>query len=124
MAGTHTHALFVHGDSELHRLPASPKLGALGLFVLAVVLTPREAIGAFGVHAGLVLVGAWGRVALHPELLDIAIAGTSGQAIELGLLGGGEQQRRQHRPVNGLGLLGEAGGGRQHGKHDSDEKRA
>ncbi|HSR43648.1 MAG TPA: cobalt ECF transporter T component CbiQ [Acidimicrobiia bacterium] len=59
MAGTHTHALFVHGDSELHRLPASPKLGALGLFVLAVVLTPREAIGAFGVHAGLVLVGAW-----------------------------------------------------------------
>ncbi|MDH5372305.1 MAG: cobalt ECF transporter T component CbiQ [Acidimicrobiia bacterium] len=59
MAGTHTHALFVHGDSELHRLPASTKLGALGLFVLAVVLTPREAIGAFGIHAGLVLLGAW-----------------------------------------------------------------
>lgn len=59
MAGTHTHALFVHGDSELHRLPASVKLGSLALYVLAVVVTPREAIWAFGIHAGLVLLGAW-----------------------------------------------------------------
>ncbi len=59
MAGTHTHALFVHGDSELHRLPASAKLGALGLFVLAVVLTPPKAIWAFGIHAGLMLLAMW-----------------------------------------------------------------
>ncbi|NNC40074.1 MAG: cobalt ECF transporter T component CbiQ [Acidimicrobiia bacterium] len=59
MSGTHTHALFVHGDSELHRLPASVKLGALGVFVVAVVLTPRQAVWAFGVHAGLVVTAMW-----------------------------------------------------------------
>jgi cobalt/nickel transport system permease protein len=59
MSGTHTHALFVHGDSELHRLPASVKLGALGVFVIAVVLTPRQAVWAFGVHAGLVSTAMW-----------------------------------------------------------------
>lgn len=59
MSGTHTHALFQHGDSELHHLPASVKLGALGLFVVAVVLTPRQAVWAFGVHAGLVSTAMW-----------------------------------------------------------------
>ena len=55
MTGTHAHALFVHGHSRLHRLPAAVKLTALGLYVLAVVLTPREAFWAFGVHAFLAL---------------------------------------------------------------------
>ncbi len=59
MSGTHTHALFVHGHSHLHRLPASTKLGALGLFVLAVVLTPRESFWAFVVHAVLILSAMW-----------------------------------------------------------------
>jgi cobalt/nickel transport system permease protein len=40
-------------------LPASVKLSALGLFVIAVVLTPRQAIWAFGVHAGLVVTAMW-----------------------------------------------------------------
>jgi cobalt/nickel transport system permease protein len=40
-------------------LPASVKLSALGVFVIAVVLTPRQAIWAFGVHAGLVVTAMW-----------------------------------------------------------------
>ena len=93
MAGTHTHALFVHGDSELHRLPASTKLGALGLFVLAVVLTPREAVWAFGVHAGLALLGVW-IAGLKPMfvarrlLLEIPFVLF---ALFLPFIGGGEQ---------------------------------
>lgn len=65
MSGTHTHALFVHGHSRLHGLPASVKLGALGLFVIAVVVTPREAFWAFGIHATLVL-GAMRLAGLRP----------------------------------------------------------
>lgn len=65
MSGTHTHALFVHGDSRLHILPPTVKLVALGLFVLAVVLTPREAFWAFGIHA-LLVAAAMGTARLRP----------------------------------------------------------
>lgn len=55
MSGTHLHALHVHGHSPVHRLPAEVKLAVLLAFVVAVVATPREAIGAFGIHAFLLL---------------------------------------------------------------------
>ncbi|MBA9004108.1 MULTISPECIES: cobalt ECF transporter T component CbiQ [Thermomonospora] len=41
------------GDTPVHRLPPQCKLAAAGLFVLAVVSTPREAVWAFGVYAVL-----------------------------------------------------------------------
>ncbi|MDH4306533.1 MAG: cobalt ECF transporter T component CbiQ, partial [Acidimicrobiia bacterium] len=54
MSGSHVHALTVHGHSPLHRLPARVKLVALGLFVVAVVATPRHQLWAFAVYALLV----------------------------------------------------------------------
>lgn len=55
MSGGHAHALHVHGHSPVHRLAPQIKLVALALFVSAVVITPRHAVWAFGVYAGLVL---------------------------------------------------------------------
>ncbi len=55
MTGGHAHALFVHGDSPIHRLRPECKLAAHVLFVFAVVATPREAFWAFGVYALMLL---------------------------------------------------------------------
>lgn len=56
MSGPHSHALYVHGHTWLHRLAPQAKLAAQFLFVIAVVATPREAFWAFGVY-GAVVVG-------------------------------------------------------------------
>lgn len=53
MSGSHIHALFRHGESPIHGLPSHLKIVATFGFVVAAVLTPREAIWAFAVHAGL-----------------------------------------------------------------------
>jgi cobalt/nickel transport system permease protein len=45
----------VEVDSPIHRLPASVKIAAAFLFVLAVVATPREAFWAFGVYAAILV---------------------------------------------------------------------
>lgn len=55
MSGGHPHALHLHGHSPVHRLPPEEKLAALIGFVLAVVMTPPQAVWAFGVHALLVV---------------------------------------------------------------------
>ncbi len=55
MSGGHLHALHVHGHSPVHMLAPEAKVAALLVFVLAVVVTPREAMWAFGVHAFLLL---------------------------------------------------------------------
>ncbi|MGQ0679512.1 MAG: cobalt ECF transporter T component CbiQ [Actinomycetota bacterium] len=47
----HSHLLFVHGNSRIHRLKPQCKVAATVLFVLTVVATPREAFWAFGAHA-------------------------------------------------------------------------
>jgi cobalt/nickel transport system permease protein len=54
MSGQHSHALYVHGHSPLHRLAPQCKLAAQITFVLLVVATPKEAFWAFGVY-GLML---------------------------------------------------------------------
>ncbi|HET9724851.1 MAG TPA: cobalt ECF transporter T component CbiQ [Actinomycetota bacterium] len=54
MSGPHSHALYVHGHTWLHRLAPQAKLTAQLLFVVAVVATPREAIWAFAVYALMV----------------------------------------------------------------------
>ncbi|HEY6567552.1 MAG TPA: cobalt ECF transporter T component CbiQ [Actinomycetota bacterium] len=58
MSGGHAHALYVHGDSPIHRLPPECKLLAQVGFVFAVVATPREAFWAFGVYAIMVAIVA------------------------------------------------------------------
>jgi cobalt/nickel transport system permease protein len=58
MTGPHGHALYFHGHSPVHRLAPEAKLLAQLAFVLIVVATPREAVWAFAVDAGIVLVVA------------------------------------------------------------------
>ncbi len=63
MSGPHGHALYLHGATRLHRLPAVVKVAALLLFVAAVVATPREAFGSFAVEAVLVAFAiAWAKI--------------------------------------------------------------
>ena len=50
MAGGHVHALYRHGHSALHRVAPQVKIVAAFGFVLAVVVTPREAFWAFGLY--------------------------------------------------------------------------
>lgn len=54
MGAGHTHALYVHEHSPLHRLAPEVKVLAACGFVLAVAITPREAIGAFVIYATVV----------------------------------------------------------------------
>jgi cobalt/nickel transport system permease protein len=56
VSGPHTHALYAHGHSRVHALPAECKLVGQLVFVFAVVATPREAFWAFALYAGMLLV--------------------------------------------------------------------
>ena len=62
--GGHRHVLFVHGESRVHELRPQCKLAATVLFILAVVVTPREAFWAFVAYA--VLLGGVARVGKVP----------------------------------------------------------
>lgn len=64
MSGGHSHLLYRHGDSLLHRLPAHVKVLALLAFVLIVVATPRERFAAFAAY--VVLLAATAAVAALP----------------------------------------------------------
>lgn len=55
MGAGHGHHLHFHGHSLVHRLPSHVKLVTLLTYVVAVVLTPRTAYWAYGVHLLLVL---------------------------------------------------------------------
>jgi cobalt/nickel transport system permease protein len=56
--GGHTDALYLSGNSPVHRLPAEVKIVASVLFTIAVVATPRAAFWAFAGYAVLVIVVA------------------------------------------------------------------
>ena len=56
MGAGHVHALYVHGESRLDRVPPQCKIAGLLCFVLAVASTPREAFWAYGLY-GLGLAG-------------------------------------------------------------------
>ncbi|WP_369194483.1 cobalt ECF transporter T component CbiQ [Streptomyces djakartensis] len=56
MGAGHAHKLYRHGHSPVHGLPPHTKLAAVFAFVVVVVMTPREAMWAFGLYA--VLLGA------------------------------------------------------------------
>lgn len=55
MGAGHTHVLYVHEHSVVHRLPPEVKIAAAFVFVLAVALTPRYAVWAFAVDAAALL---------------------------------------------------------------------
>lgn len=55
MGAGHSHALYVHGHSRLHRLAPETKVAAVVGFVVAMAVTPREAVWAFALHAAALL---------------------------------------------------------------------
>lgn len=68
MGAGHVHALYVHGDSPLHRLAPQCKVAAAFGFVIAVVSTPREALWAFGAYA-VVLASVAATASLPPTVV-------------------------------------------------------
>ncbi len=56
MSSAHSHLLYRHGDSMIHRLPAHAKVLALVGFMLVVVASPRERFLAFAGYAALLTV--------------------------------------------------------------------
>jgi cobalt/nickel transport system permease protein len=54
----HASPHFVHGESPVHVIAPEAKLAATFLFLVIVVVTPRESIGAFAAYAVLVLAAA------------------------------------------------------------------
>jgi cobalt/nickel transport system permease protein len=50
----HSHALYVHEHSPLHRLAPEAKVVAAFGLVVAIAVTPRQAVWAFGVYAVMV----------------------------------------------------------------------
>ncbi len=55
MSGGHAHALYLHGDTAVHRAAPQVKIAAAFGLVLAIVATPREAIWAFIAYAALII---------------------------------------------------------------------
>jgi cobalt/nickel transport system permease protein len=51
MGAGHSHALYVHEHSAVHRMAPPPKLIATLGMVASIAVTPREAIWAFGLYA-------------------------------------------------------------------------
>lgn len=75
MGAGHTHALYVHEHSRIHRLAAEVKVAAALGFVLAVAVTPREVVWALAVDAAaLVAVSVLARVPLRFLLVRLLVA--------------------------------------------------
>ena len=76
MASGHTHRLYRHGHSPVHRLPAHAKVVSLVAFVVVVVATPREQYWAFAAYAALlgavaVVAGVSGRFVLRRMVVEL-----------------------------------------------------
>jgi cobalt/nickel transport system permease protein len=56
MGAGHSHALYLHRASPLHRLAPEVKIVAVLAFTIVVVITPREEFAAFGGYAVLLAV--------------------------------------------------------------------
>jgi cobalt/nickel transport system permease protein len=55
MGAGHAHALYLHEHSPVHRLEPEVKLASVLVFVIAVAITPRQAVLAFGIYAVVAL---------------------------------------------------------------------
>lgn len=63
MGAGHSHALYVHEHSPLHRLAPEAKVVAAVGMIVCVAITPRQAVWAFGVYALVVVtLTGWSRV--------------------------------------------------------------
>jgi cobalt/nickel transport system permease protein len=51
----HSHALYVHEHSAVHRMAPEAKLVAAIGVVVSIAVTPREAIWAFGIYAAMIV---------------------------------------------------------------------
>jgi len=85
MGAGHGHRWFVHGHSPVHELAPEAKVAATVLFVLAVVVTPREAFWAIGLYVAIIVAVA----------LVAAVQATLVSLLSFGLLG----LESGHRPV-------------------------
>ncbi len=91
MAGGHTHALYLHGDTAVHRAAPQVKIAAAFGFILAIVATPREAVWAFAAYTAVVVaLGAAAGItpgfAARRLILEVPFVAV---ALLLPLLGGG-----------------------------------
>lgn len=74
MGAGHAHVLYVHEHSPVHRLAAEVKVAAVLVFVVAVAVTPRQAVGAFAFYGAIALaVVALSRI--PPGFLLLRLAG-------------------------------------------------
>lgn len=108
MSGPHSHALYVHGHTRIHRLAPQAKLAAQFLFVIAVVATPREAFWAFGVYAAVVaglIAAARLPVAFVTKRLLFEVPFIL-FAVLLPFIGGGERIRALGLSLSAEGLWG------------------
>jgi cobalt/nickel transport system permease protein len=93
MGGSHRHPLFHHGQSPVHRLAPEVKVAAGVLFVAAVAVTPRQAMWAFGLQAGVLaaVIGA-ARLPVRFVLARLAVvAPFVGFSLFIPFVAGGEQ---------------------------------
>ncbi|HSG80584.1 MAG TPA: cobalt ECF transporter T component CbiQ [Acidimicrobiia bacterium] len=74
MGAGHAHALYVHEHSPVHRLPPHVKIVSAVAFVVAVAVTPREALWAFGIDAiALLTVRGVARIPMRFVLARLAV---------------------------------------------------
>lgn len=108
MGAGHAHALFVHEHSPIHRLAPEVKVAAAFVFVLAVAVTPREAMWAFAVDA--VALATATRVArIRPGFVVARLAVVVPfllLAVTVPFVAGGEQTRLLGVQVSRPGLWG------------------
>ena len=72
MGAGHSHALYVHEHSVVHRMAPQAKLvAALGM-VVSIAITPREAMWAFGVYA-VVIVGLSAVSRIRPGFVAVRL---------------------------------------------------
>lgn len=73
MGAGHAHALYVHEHSATHRLAPEAKLVGTFLFVIAVAVTPRQAVWAFALYALMLSLVIW-RSRIPPGFVLIRLA--------------------------------------------------
>jgi cobalt/nickel transport system permease protein len=72
MGAGHSHALYVHEHSVVHRMAPQAKLvAALGM-VVSIAITPREAVWAFGLYA-VVIVGLTAVSRIRPQFVAVRL---------------------------------------------------
>lgn len=108
MGAGHTHPLYVHEHSPVHRMAPEAKVAAAFAFVLAVAVTPREVVAAFAFDA--VVLAAVIRLARVPWRFVLArltvILPFVAFALAIPFIGSGERVELLGVAVSRAGLWG------------------